>query len=60
VIALLLGHLLPDPLAVAHILLLLRRQLPKASLILEDALAIFGAEPLLVISVAVVTILPTA
>ena len=34
VIALLLRHLLPDPLAVAHVLLLLRRQLPKALLIL--------------------------
>jgi hypothetical protein len=60
VIPLLLRHLLPDPLAVAHVLLLLRRQLPKASLILEDPLSIFGAEPLLVISVAVVTILPAS
>jgi hypothetical protein len=34
VIALLLRHLLPDPFAVAHVLLLLRRQLPKALLIL--------------------------
>ena len=34
VIALLRRHLLPDALAVAHILLLLRRQLPKALLIL--------------------------
>jgi hypothetical protein len=56
VIALLLRHLLPDAFAVAHVLLLLRRQLPKASLILEDPLSLFGAEPLLVISVAVVTI----
>ena len=32
VIALLRRHLLPHPLAVAHILLLLRRQLPKALL----------------------------
>jgi hypothetical protein len=60
VIALLLRHLLPYPFAVAHVLLLLRRQLPKASLILEDALSLFGAEPLLVISVAVVTILPAS
>ena len=59
-VALLLRHLLPDMFAVAQVLLLLRRQLPEALLILEDALAIFGAEPLLVISVAVVTILPTA
>ena len=60
VIALLLGHLLPDPLAVAHVLLLLRRQLPKALLILQHPLLLFGAEPLLVISVAVVTILPAS
>jgi hypothetical protein len=60
VIALLLRHLLPDPLAVAHVLLLLRRQLPKALLILEHPLSLFGTEALLVISVAVVIILPAA
>src|ERR1700676_5331848 len=48
VIPLLRRHLLPHPFAVAQVLLLLRRQLPKASLILEDALSIFGAETLLV------------
>jgi hypothetical protein len=58
VIALLRGHLLPHPLAVAHVLLLLRRQLAKASLILEDALSIFGAEARwLVISIVVVIVL---
>jgi hypothetical protein len=46
VIALLGSHLLPHSLAVAHVLLLLRRQLPKASLILEHPLSILGAEPL--------------
>jgi len=60
VIALLRRHLLPDTLAVAQVLLLLRRQLAKASLILEDALSLFGAEALLIISVAVVTILPAS
>jgi hypothetical protein len=44
VIALLRRHLLPHPFAVAQVLLLLRRQLPKASLILENPLPIFGAE----------------
>jgi hypothetical protein len=43
VIALLGSHLLPHSLAVAQVLLLLRRQLPKASLILEHPLSIFGA-----------------
>jgi hypothetical protein len=46
VIALLGSHLLPHSLPVAHVLLLLRRQLPKASLILEHPLSIFGAEAL--------------
>jgi hypothetical protein len=58
VIALLRRHLLPDALAVAHVLLLLWRQLPKALLILEHPLSLFGAEPLLIISVAVVITLP--
>jgi len=57
VIPLLLGHLLPNSLAVAHVLLLLRRQLPKAFLILEHPLAIFGTEALLVISKAIVIVL---
>jgi hypothetical protein len=60
VIALLRRHLLPYPLAVAHVLLLLRRQLPKALLILEHPLSLFGAQALLVISITVVTILPAA
>ena len=60
VITLLRRHLLPDTLTVPHVLLLLRRQLPEASLILEDALSIFRAEALLVISVTVVTILPAS
>jgi hypothetical protein len=60
VIALLRRHLLPDAFAVAQVLLLLRRQLPKASLILEYPLSLFGAEALLVVSVAVVIILPAA
>lgn len=58
VVALLRRHLLPDAVAVAHILLLLRRQLPEALLILDHALALFGAEPsLLVTSVGTVVIL---
>ena len=57
VIALLRRHLLPHPLAVAHVLLLLRRQLPKALLILKHPLAFFGAEALLVISIAIVVVL---
>ena len=58
VIALLRRHLLPHVLAVAHVLLLLRRQLPKASLILKNPLPIFGAEALLlVVSVAIVIVL---
>jgi len=60
VIALLRRHLLPHPLAVAHVLLLLRRQLPKALLILKHSLALFGAKPLLVISVGVVIVLPAS
>ena len=60
VIALLRRHLLPDALAVAHILLLLRRQLPKALLILEHPLSLFGTEALLVISVGIVIVLPAA
>ena len=60
VIALLLRHLLPDALAVAHILLLLRRQLPKALLILEHPLSLFGTQALLVISVGIVIVLPAA
>jgi hypothetical protein len=60
VIALLLRHLLPHTLAVAHVLLLLRRQLAKALLILEHPLSLFGAQALLVISVAIVIILPAA
>jgi hypothetical protein len=57
-IALLRRHLLPHPLAVAHILLLLRRQLPKALLVLEHSLSLFGAEVLLVIFIGIVIILP--
>jgi hypothetical protein len=57
VIALLLRHLLPYPLAVTHVLLLLRRQLPKALLILEHPLSIFGAEALLIISIGIVIVL---
>jgi len=60
VIALLLRHLLPHAFAVAHVLLLLRRQLPKALLILQHPLPLFGAQVSLVISIAVVTILPAA
>ena len=60
VIALLRRHLLPHALAVAHILLLLRRQLPKALLILEHPLSLFGTEALLVISVGIVIVLPAA
>ena len=60
VIALLRRHLLPDALAVAHILLLLRRQLPKALLILEHPLSLFGTEALLVISVGIVIVLPAS
>jgi hypothetical protein len=57
VIPLLRGHLLPDPLAVAHVLLLLRRQLPKALLILQHPLSLFRTEALLVTSIAIVIIL---
>ena len=57
VIALLRRHLLPHPLAVAHVLLLLRRQLPKALLILKHPLSLFRAEALLVISIAIVVVL---
>jgi hypothetical protein len=60
VITLLRRHLLPDALAVAHILLLLRRQLPKALLILEHPLSLIGIEALLVISVGIVIVLPAA
>src|SRR3984893_12634662 len=60
VIALLRGHLLPHPLAIAHVLLLLRRQLPKALLILEHPLSVFGTEALLVISIAVAVIVLSA
>ena len=56
VIALLRCHLLPHSLAVTHVLLLLRRQLPKALFILEHPLSIFGAEASLVISKAIVVI----
>jgi len=59
-ITLLRRHLLPYPLAVAHVLLLLRRQLPKALLILEHPLSLFGAKPLLIVSVRVVIVLPTS
>ena len=60
VIALLRCHLLPHPLAIAHVLLLLRRQLPKALLILEHPLSVFGTEVLLVISIAVAVIVLSA
>ncbi len=61
VIPLLRRHLLPDPLAVAHVLLLLRRQLSKASLILEHPLSLLRTEArLLVTSVAVVIVLPAS
>src|SRR5450432_983785 len=52
VIALLRGHLLPDAAAFAHILLLLRRQLAEALPILQHALAVFGAEALLLVAIA--------
>lgn len=58
VIALLGSHLLPHSLAVAHVLLLLRRQLPKASLILKHPLSIFGAEALwLPVGIGIVIVL---
>jgi hypothetical protein len=60
VIPLLRRHLLPHPFAVAQVLLLLWRQLPKTSLILDDALSIFGAETLLIISVGIVIVLPAS
>ena len=61
VIALSRRHLLPDPLAVAQVLLLLWRQLPKAFLILEHPLSIFGTEArLLVISIGIVIVLPVS
>jgi len=61
VIALLRGHLLPHPLTVAHVLLLLWGQLPKASLILEHPLLVFGAEALwLPIRIRIVIVLPAS
>ena len=61
VIALLRGHLLPHPLAVAHVLLLLWGQLPKTSLILKHPLLVFGAEALLlIVSIRIVIVLPAS
>jgi hypothetical protein len=61
VIALLRRHLLPHTLTVAHVLLLLWGQLPKASLILEHPLLIFGAEALLlIVSIRIVIVLPAS
>jgi hypothetical protein len=58
VIALLRGHLLPHPFTVAHVLLLLRGQLPKTSLILEHPLPVLGAKALwLPIRIRIVIIL---
>jgi hypothetical protein len=42
--------------ALAHVLLLLRRQLTKALAILQNALAVFGAEALLLVPIASVII----
>jgi hypothetical protein len=50
VVALLWRHLLPNAAAVTHLLLLLRRQLPEALLILHDALPLFGTESRLLIA----------
>jgi hypothetical protein len=47
VIALLRSHVLPHTAAITHVLLLLRRQLPEALLILQNALPLFRAKPLL-------------
>jgi hypothetical protein len=58
VIPLLRRHLLPHSLAVTQVLLLLRRQLPKALLILKHPLSLFGAEALEVVSIGIVIILP--
>jgi hypothetical protein len=57
VIALLRSHLLPDAATLAHILLLLRRQLAEALAILQDALAVFGAKALLLVTITSVIIL---
>lgn len=57
VIALLRRHLLPHPFAVTQVLLLLWRQLPKTSLILQHSLSIFGAEALLTVSIGLVIVL---
>jgi hypothetical protein len=57
VIALLRGHLLPHPFTVAHVLLLLRGQLPKTSLILEHPLPVLGAKAWLPIRIPIVIIL---
>jgi hypothetical protein len=60
VIALLRGHLLPHAAAVTHILLLLGSQLAESLAILQNALAVFGAEALLLISIATVIIFRAA
>jgi len=49
-VALLRRHLLPHPSAFPHVLLLLRRQLAEALLILDHSLAIFGAQAILLLA----------
>jgi hypothetical protein len=53
-VALMRRHLLPDAIPVAHVLLLLRRQLPEALLILHHPLAFLGAQPLAAVSSIVI------
>lgn len=58
--ALLRRHLLPHPPAFPHVLLLLRRQLPEALLILYHPLAVFRAQAILLLAVATIVILPAS